>query len=60
MGIVLFKEKKTIEHQKPSQPWWSRLPDPGAWLLQNEPISSWYHLCDGSAKGAVEGFWLKM
>jgi hypothetical protein len=30
----LFEEKKLIEHPKPSQPWWSCLLDPAAWLLR--------------------------
>jgi hypothetical protein len=34
MGIVIFEEKKLFEYPKPSQTWWSRLPDPAAWLLQ--------------------------
>jgi hypothetical protein len=28
--------------------------------ILNEPISLQYHLCDGLAKGAVEGFWLNI
>jgi hypothetical protein len=38
VGIVLFEEKKLVEHPKPSQPWWSRLPDPVAWLLRRANI----------------------
>jgi hypothetical protein len=59
VGIVLFEEKNSSNIQNPHN-------HGGAvrWIQLHgsciEPISLRYHLCDGLAEGAVEGFWLNM